>query len=56
MCPSAPVLRSTSAEKTYGLVIGSEQAAKGTTVDLGPTINIVRGPALGAGVRVSRRD
>jgi beta-glucosidase len=32
----------TSAERTYGRVIGSEQAAKGTTVDLGPTVNIVR--------------
>ena len=37
----------TSAERTYGLVIGSEQAAKGTNVDLGPTINIVRDPRWG---------
>jgi beta-glucosidase len=37
----------TSAEKTYGQVIGSEQAAKGTIVDLGPTINIVRDPRWG---------
>jgi beta-glucosidase len=37
----------TSAENTYGQVIGSEQAAKGTTVDLGPTINIVRDPRWG---------
>jgi beta-glucosidase len=28
-------------------VIGSEQAAKGTTIDLGPTINIVRDPRWG---------
>ena len=37
----------TSAEQTYGQVIGAEQAAKGSTVDLGPTINIVRDPRWG---------
>src|ERR1700753_689908 len=37
----------TSAEKLYGQVIGAEQASKGTTVDLGPTINIVRDPRWG---------
>jgi beta-glucosidase len=37
----------TSAEQEYGNVIGAEQAAKGTTVDLGPTINIVRDPRWG---------
>jgi beta-glucosidase len=37
----------TSAEQTYGRLIGSEQARKGTTVDLGPTINIVRDPRWG---------
>jgi beta-glucosidase len=36
-----------SAEQLYGQVIGSEQAAKGTTIDLGPTINIVRDPRWG---------
>src|SRR5258705_133672 len=37
----------TSAEQTYGHLIGAEQAAKGTTVDLGTTINIVRDPRWG---------
>src|SRR3984957_11095873 len=37
----------TLAEKLYGQVIGTEQAAKGTTIDLGPTINIVRDPRWG---------
>ncbi|MEZ0096160.1 glycoside hydrolase family 3 C-terminal domain-containing protein [Streptacidiphilus sp. EB129] len=37
----------TGAEQTYGQVIGAEQAAKGATVDLGPTINIVRDPRWG---------
>src|SRR5262245_57649565 len=37
----------TSAEQTYGHLIGAEQAAKGTNVDLGPTINIVRDPRWG---------
>ena len=37
----------TSAEQTYGQVIGAEQAAKGSTVDLGPTVNIVRDPRWG---------
>ena len=36
-----------SAEKLYGQVIGTEQADKGTTIDLGPTINIVRDPRWG---------
>ena len=37
----------TSAEQTYGQTIGAEEAAKGSTVDLGPTINIVRDPRWG---------
>ncbi|MFC1414327.1 glycoside hydrolase family 3 C-terminal domain-containing protein [Streptacidiphilus sp. N1-12] len=37
----------TAAEQTYGSVIGAEEAAKGTTVDLGPTINITRDPRWG---------
>jgi beta-glucosidase len=36
-----------SAEQLYGQVIGAEQAAKGTTIDLGPTINIDRDPRWG---------
>ncbi|ACU72963.1 glycoside hydrolase family 3 domain protein [Catenulispora acidiphila DSM 44928] len=37
----------TSAEQSFGQLIGAEEAAKGTTVDLGPTINIVRDPRWG---------
>jgi beta-glucosidase len=37
----------TSAEQSYGKVIGAEEGAKGTTVDLGPTINIDRDPRWG---------
>ena len=37
----------TAAEQEYGQVIGREQAAKGTNIDLGPTINIVRDPRWG---------
>ena len=37
----------TAAERLYGQVIGAEQAAKGSSVDLGPTINIVRDPRWG---------
>jgi beta-glucosidase len=37
----------TSAEQTYGQVIGAEQLAKGSTIDLGPTINLVRDPRWG---------
>ncbi|MCQ4082452.1 glycoside hydrolase family 3 C-terminal domain-containing protein [Streptomyces sp. RB6PN25] len=37
----------TSAEQRYGQVIGSEQMSKGSTIDLGPTINIVRDPRWG---------
>jgi beta-glucosidase len=37
----------TAAEQQYGQVIGSEQAATGATVSLGPTVNIVRDPRWG---------
>src|ERR1700678_2972369 len=36
-----------AAEKLYGQVVGTEQAAKGTTIAPGPTINIVRDPRWG---------
>src|SRR5215472_17051747 len=36
-----------AAEQLYGQVIGAEQAAKGSAIDLGPTINIVRDPRWG---------
>ena len=36
-----------AAEQAYGRTIGEEQAAKGATVDRGPTINIVRDPRGG---------
>ncbi|MFD0635556.1 glycoside hydrolase family 3 C-terminal domain-containing protein [Catenulispora yoronensis] len=37
----------TAALGRYGQVIGAEEASKGATVDLGPTINIVRDPRWG---------
>jgi len=37
----------TAAEQSYGQAIGSEQVSKGSTIDLGPTINIVRDPRWG---------
>lgn len=37
----------TTAEQQYGQIIGAEEGAKGTTVDLGPTINITRDPRWG---------
>jgi beta-glucosidase len=37
----------TSAEQAYGQVIGAEQLTKGSAIDLGPTINLVRDPRWG---------
>ena len=37
----------TSAEQLYGSVVGSEEGGKGTDIDLGPTVNIVRDPRWG---------
>jgi beta-glucosidase len=36
-----------AAEQRYGQVIGAEQVSKGSTIDLGPTINLVRDPRWG---------
>ncbi|WP_329361816.1 glycoside hydrolase family 3 C-terminal domain-containing protein [Streptomyces sp. NBC_00669] len=44
---SAAATWDTAAEADYGKVVGAEEAAKGTDVDLGPTINIVRDPRWG---------
>ena len=46
----------TAAERLYGQVIGAEQAAKGSSVDLGPTINIVRDPRWGRAFESIRED
>jgi beta-glucosidase len=37
----------TAAEQQYGNVVGSEEFGKGTTIDLGPTVNIIRDPRWG---------
>jgi beta-glucosidase-like glycosyl hydrolase len=37
----------TGLEEQYGAIVGTEQAAPSATVDLGPTINIVRDPRWG---------
>src|ERR1700722_20150433 len=42
-----PATWDTRDEQLYGQVIGAEQAPKGSTIDLGPTINIVRDPRWG---------
>ncbi len=48
--PSAAALAATFSRKLayeYGRVIGAEQAAKGSAVDFGPTVNIDRDPRWG---------
>jgi beta-glucosidase len=37
----------TAAEQQYGAVVGSEEFGKGASIDLGPTVNIVRDPRWG---------
>ncbi|QMU69989.1 glycoside hydrolase family 3 C-terminal domain-containing protein [Streptacidiphilus sp. P02-A3a] len=44
---SAAATWDTAAEQGYGAVVGAEQAAKGSDVDLGPTVNLVRDPRWG---------
>jgi beta-glucosidase len=36
-----------AAEQQYGAVVGSEESGKGASIDLGPTVNIVRDPRWG---------
>jgi len=45
-----------SLANAYGQVLGAEQAGKGTTVDLGPTINIVRDPRWGRAFEAFTED
>ena len=44
---SAAATWDTAAEQQYGNVVGSEEFGKGTTIDLGPTVNIIRDPRWG---------
>ncbi|HEX4722052.1 MAG TPA: glycoside hydrolase family 3 C-terminal domain-containing protein [Pseudonocardiaceae bacterium] len=44
---SAAATWDTAAEAQYGNVVGSEEFGKGTTIDLGPTVNIIRDPRWG---------
>ena len=37
----------TAAEQQYGAVVGAEEGGKGASIDLGPTVNIVRDPRWG---------
>ncbi|HEX5403842.1 MAG TPA: glycoside hydrolase family 3 C-terminal domain-containing protein [Pseudonocardiaceae bacterium] len=37
----------TAAEQQYGAVVGSEEFGKGASIDLGPTVNIIRDPRWG---------
>jgi len=44
---SAAATWDTAAEQQYGQVVGGEEFGKGTTIDLGPTVNIIRDPRWG---------
>jgi beta-glucosidase len=46
----------TAAEQQYGNVVGSEEFGKGTTIDLGPTVNIVRDPRFGRAFETMSED
>ena len=57
--PSAASLAATFSRNLayrYGQVIGAEQAAKGSAVDLGPTVNIDRDPRWGRGFESLSED
>jgi beta-glucosidase len=46
----------TAAAQSYGAVVGNEQAGKGSEVDLGPTVNLVRDPRFGRAFETMGED
>ncbi|SOD74575.1 beta-glucosidase [Jatrophihabitans sp. GAS493] len=44
------------AERQYGAVLGAEQAGKGTTITLAPTVNLVRDPRWGRAFESTGED
>jgi beta-glucosidase len=53
---SAAATWDTAAEQQYGAVVGSEQLGKGSNVDLGPTVNLVRDPRFGRAFETMGED
>ncbi|MEE4543659.1 glycoside hydrolase family 3 C-terminal domain-containing protein [Streptomyces sp. V4-01] len=53
---SAAATWDTAAEQQYGAVVGAEQAGKGSEVDLGPTVNLVRDPRFGRAFETMGED
>ncbi|RAJ42709.1 beta-glucosidase [Kitasatospora sp. SolWspMP-SS2h] len=53
---SAAATWDTAAEQDYGAVVGAEQAGKGSEVDLGPTVNLVRDPRFGRAFETMGED
>ncbi|MFF1920570.1 glycoside hydrolase family 3 C-terminal domain-containing protein [Streptomyces sp. NPDC058221] len=53
---SAAATWDTDAAKEYGAVVGAEQAGKGSEVDLGPTVNLVRDPRFGRAFETMGED